>query len=121
MNWGLILPPLMLAGSNLFMNVAWYGHLKAPKEAIWVAVLASWGLAFFEYWLAVPANRLGSKAYSLATQDDAGSVFTGRFRAGGMGAVRAKAGAGAIGGLCADYRGRSADFQRELTVGNSCG
>jgi uncharacterized protein (DUF486 family) len=76
MNWGLILPPLMLAGSNLFMNVAWYGHLKAPKEAIWVAVLASWGLAFFEYWLAVPANRLGSKAYSLAQLKTMQEVFS---------------------------------------------
>jgi len=76
MNWGLILPPLMLAGSNLFMNVAWYGHLKAPKEAVWVAVLASWGLAFFEYWLAVPANRLGAKAYSLAQLKTMQEVFS---------------------------------------------
>lgn len=76
MNWGLILPPLMLAGSNLFMNVAWYGHLKAPHKAIWGAVLASWGLAFFEYWLAVPANRLGSKAYSLAQLKTMQEVFS---------------------------------------------
>ena len=76
MNWGLVLPPLMLAGSNLFMNVAWYGHLKAPHKAIWVAVLASWGLAFFEYWLAVPANRLGSKAYSLAQLKTMQEVFS---------------------------------------------
>lgn len=76
MSWGLILPPLMLAGSNLFMNVAWYGHLKAPHKAIWVAVLASWGLAFFEYWLAVPANRLGAKAYSLAQLKTMQEVFS---------------------------------------------
>lgn len=76
MNLGLILPPLMLAGSNLFMNVAWYGHLKAPHKAIWVAVLASWGLAFFEYWLAVPANRLGAKAYSLAQLKTMQEVFS---------------------------------------------
>lgn len=76
MNWGLILPPLMLAGSNLFMNVAWYGHLKAPKEAVWVAVLASWGLAFFEYWLAVPANRIGARAYSLAQLKTMQEVFS---------------------------------------------
>ena len=76
MNWGLVLPPLMLAGSNLFMNVAWYGHLKAPKEAVWVAVLASWGLAFFEYWLAVPANRIGAKAYSLAQLKTMQEVFS---------------------------------------------
>ena len=76
MNWGLVLPPLMLAGSNLFMNVAWYGHLKAPHKAIWVAVLASWGLAFFEYWLAVPANRIGAKAYSLAQLKTMQEVFS---------------------------------------------
>ncbi|MDE2405865.1 MAG: DMT family protein [Sphingomonadales bacterium] len=66
MNWGAILPVVMLAGSNLVMNVAWYGHLKAPGRPLWLAVLMSWGLAFFEYWLAVPANRLGAKTYSLA-------------------------------------------------------
>jgi len=76
MNWGLILPPLMLAWSNLFMNVAWYGHLKTPHRAIWMAVLASWGLAFFEYWLAVPANRIGAKVYSLAQLKVMQEVFS---------------------------------------------
>ena len=66
MNWGAILPVLMLAGSNLVMNVAWYGHLKAPGRALWIAVMMSWGLAFFEYCLAVPANRMGARTYSLA-------------------------------------------------------
>jgi len=66
LNWTAVLPVMMLAGSNLVMNVAWYGHLKAPGKALWVAVLASWGLAFFEYCLAVPANRMGEKVYSLA-------------------------------------------------------
>ncbi len=66
MNWSAILPVFMLAGSNLVMNVAWYGHLKAPSRALWLAVLLSWGLAFFEYCLAVPANRLGAKSWSLA-------------------------------------------------------
>ena len=65
MRWDLILPVVMLAGSNLFMNVAWYGHLKTPGKALWLAIAASWGLAFFEYCLAVPANRIGSKVYSL--------------------------------------------------------
>jgi uncharacterized protein (DUF486 family) len=64
--WSLVLPVLLLAGSNLLMNFAWYGHLKAPNQALWIAVLASWGIAFFEYCLAVPANRIGVKAYSLA-------------------------------------------------------
>ncbi|HZU63718.1 MAG TPA: DMT family protein [Novosphingobium sp.] len=76
MNWGLILPPLMLAGSNLFMNVAWYGHLRAPHKAIWVAVLASWGLAFCEYCLAVPANRIGARAYSLPQLKTMQEVFS---------------------------------------------
>ena len=66
MNWSAILPVFMLAGSNLVMNVAWYGHLKAPHRALWLAVLLSWGIAFFEYCLAVPANRLGAKSWSLA-------------------------------------------------------
>lgn len=65
LSWTAILPVLMLAGSNLFMNVAWYGHLRVPNKALWVAVLASWGIALCEYSLAVPANRIGIKAYSL--------------------------------------------------------
>ncbi len=76
MNWGLVLPPLLLAGSNLFMNVAWYGHLKAPDKAIWVAVLASWGIALLEYSLAVPANRIGAQSYSLAQLKTMQEVFS---------------------------------------------
>jgi uncharacterized protein (DUF486 family) len=57
-----ILPILLLVASNLFMTFAWYGHLKFKGSALWIAVLASWGIAFFEYWLAVPANRIGSNA-----------------------------------------------------------
>lgn len=45
--------------SNVFMTYAWYGHLKDPHMAWWKAVLIGWGLAFFEYLLMVPANRLG--------------------------------------------------------------
>lgn len=61
-----LLPPLMLVASNLFMTTAWYGHLKYKDRALWLVVLASWGIAFFEYWLAVPANRMGSNVYSAA-------------------------------------------------------
>jgi uncharacterized protein (DUF486 family) len=51
---------LLLCASNLFMTFAWYGHLKYLHDRpLWVAVLASWGIAFFEYLLMVPANRLG--------------------------------------------------------------
>ncbi|WP_419827410.1 DMT family protein [Sphingomonas sp.] len=61
-----LLPVLLLVGSNLFMTFAWYGHLKFRDRPLWIVVLASWGIAFFEYWLAVPANRIGSTVYSAA-------------------------------------------------------
>ena len=49
----------LLLVSNLFMTVAWYGHLKFPDAKLWVAIVASWGIAFIEYCFAVPANRFG--------------------------------------------------------------
>lgn len=58
------------------MNLAWYGHLKEPNKVLWVAVLGSWALAFCEYCLAVPANRIGSKAYSLAQLKTMQEVFS---------------------------------------------
>jgi uncharacterized protein (DUF486 family) len=58
------LTPLLLVGSNILMTFAWYGHLKAPSWPIWLAVLVSWGIAFFEYCLAVPANRIGYGAFT---------------------------------------------------------
>jgi uncharacterized protein (DUF486 family) len=54
-----IVPALLLLLSNTFMTVAWYGHLKFEKTALWIVVLASWGIAFFEYCFQVPANRFG--------------------------------------------------------------
>lgn len=65
MNWNLIAPVVMLAGSNLVMNFAWYGHLKVPDRTLWLAILLSWGIAFIEYCLVVPAVRYGSAAYTL--------------------------------------------------------
>lgn len=56
----------LLLGSNIFMTFAWYGHLKFKDKAIWLVILASWGLAFFEYCLQVPANRIGSNALTPA-------------------------------------------------------
>jgi uncharacterized protein (DUF486 family) len=53
-------PILLLAISNIFMTFAWYGHLKFRSEALWKVILASWGIAFFEYCFQVPANRIGS-------------------------------------------------------------
>jgi uncharacterized protein len=58
-------PVLLLVGSNLFMTVAWYGHLKFPTAPLWIVIAASWGVALFEYVLQVPANRLGSEVYSV--------------------------------------------------------
>jgi uncharacterized protein (DUF486 family) len=61
-----VLPILMLIASNVFMTIAWYGHLKFPHAAMWVVVMISWGIALVEYWLAVPANRIGYGTYSAA-------------------------------------------------------
>ena len=55
---------LLLFASNLFMTVAWYGHLKYKDVALWKVVLVSWGIAFFEYCLQVPANRIGSATFT---------------------------------------------------------
>lgn len=50
---------LLLIASNVFMTFAWYGHLKYKDVTLWKAIAVSWGIAFFEYCLMVPANRLG--------------------------------------------------------------
>ena len=54
----------LLLASNVFMTAAWYGHLRHRHAALWVVVLASWGIAFFEYCLQVPANRIWARALS---------------------------------------------------------
>ena len=60
-------PIVMLVGSNLFMTYAWYGHLKDLRgRAVIIAIVASWLVAFFEYCLQVPANRIGFQFFSLA-------------------------------------------------------
>ena len=59
-------PILLLALSNVFMTFAWYGHLKFGSKPLWIVVILSWGVAFFEYCLAVPANRIGHQVYSAA-------------------------------------------------------
>ena len=57
----------LLLLSNIFMTFAWYGHLKDLRDKpVWIAILASWGIAFFEYCLQVPANRIGFATLSLA-------------------------------------------------------
>ena len=59
-----ISPILLLIAANVFMTFAWYGHLKYKAVALWIVILASWGIAFFEYCLQVPANRVGSAVYT---------------------------------------------------------
>ena len=57
----------LLVLSNVFMTVAWYGHLKnLASKPWWIAALISWGIALFEYLLQVPANRIGAEQFSLA-------------------------------------------------------
>ncbi len=59
-------PVFLLVGSNLFMTYAWYGHLKDMKgKLLFLAIAVSWGVAFFEYCLQVPANRIGHQYYPL--------------------------------------------------------
>jgi uncharacterized protein len=60
-----ITPILLLVASNLFMTLAWYGHLKYKHAPLVLAILASWGIAFFEYVLQVPANRLGAEVFTV--------------------------------------------------------
>lgn len=59
-------PILLLTISNVFMTFAWYGHLKSlVGRPLWIVVLISWGLAFFEYCFQVPGNRWGAQVYTL--------------------------------------------------------
>lgn len=71
-----VIPILMLVASNVFMTFAWYGHLKFKTSPIYVAVMVSWLIAFVEYWLAVPANRIGSETYSVAELKTMQEVIT---------------------------------------------
>lgn len=71
-----VLPILLLIVSNAFMTFAWYGHLRGPASPPWIAVLSSWGIAFFEYWFAVPANRIGHQVYSAAQLKTIQEVIT---------------------------------------------
>lgn len=71
-----ILPVVLLIASNVFMTFAWYGHLKFPNEDLWKVVMISWGIALFEYWLAVPANRIGHEVYNAAELKTMQEVIT---------------------------------------------
>ena len=69
-------PVLILLGSNVFMTAAWYWHLRYKEVPIYYVILISWGLAFVEYCLAVPANRIGSGVYSAAQLKTMQEVIT---------------------------------------------
>ncbi len=62
----MFLPIVLLVFSNVFMMFAWYGHLKFKSVALWLTIIISWLIAFFEYCLQVPANRIGSEYFNTA-------------------------------------------------------
>ena len=66
----------LLIASNVFMTFAWYGHLKYPTTPLVTVIFASWGIAFFEYMLQVPANRLGHTHFSAAELKTIQEVIT---------------------------------------------
>jgi uncharacterized protein len=67
---------VLLTISNVFMTFAWYGHLKYKNSPLWIAILASWGIAFVEYCFQVPANRMGHYQYSAAQLKTIQEVIT---------------------------------------------
>src|SRR5580698_1473833 len=69
-------PIVLLIGSNVFMTTAWYWHLRFKEVPLWQVILISWGLAFFEYCMAVPANRYGSAVYWAAQLKTVKEVVT---------------------------------------------
>jgi len=71
-----LLPIVMLVGSNVFMTTAWYWHLRFKEVPLFSVILISWGLAFVEYCLAVPANRYGSAVYNPAQLKTIQEVIT---------------------------------------------
>jgi uncharacterized protein (DUF486 family) len=74
--WAYLAPVLLLVCSNLFMTLAWYGHLKFKAVPLLTVILVSWSIAFVEYCFAVPANRLGSAVYSPAELKTLQEVIT---------------------------------------------
>jgi uncharacterized protein (DUF486 family) len=71
-----VMPIVLLSLSNIFMTFAWYGHLRFKAQPLAVVVVVSWLIAFFEYCLAVPANRYGSAVYSAAELKTIQEVIT---------------------------------------------
>ena len=71
-----LLPILLLLGSNIFMTLAWYGHLRFKEQPLLIVIFVAWGIAFIEYCMAVPANRWGSEVYSAAQLKTIQEVIT---------------------------------------------
>jgi uncharacterized protein (DUF486 family) len=71
-----VLPIVMLLGSNVFMTLAWYGHLRFKEVPLAAVIFVAWGIALVEYCLAVPANRWGSAVYSTAQLKTIQEVIT---------------------------------------------
>src|ERR1700754_1628845 len=71
-----LLPILMLLASNVFMTLAWYGHLRFKESPLLLVILVSWGIALFEYFMAVPANRWGNAVYTTAQLKTMQEVIT---------------------------------------------
>ena len=69
-------PVLLLLASNVFMTLAWYGHLNYKSKPLIVVIVVSWGIAFIEYCFAVPANRWGHAIYSAAELKTMQEVIT---------------------------------------------
>jgi uncharacterized protein len=67
---------VLLTISNIFMTIAWYGHLKFKQSPLWTAILVSWGIAFVEYCFQVPANRFGHAQFSAAQLKTIQEVIT---------------------------------------------
>ena len=69
-------PVILLRISNIFMTFAWYGHLRHKSSALWVVILVSWLIAFFEYCFQVPANRFGHEVYNVVQLKTIQEVIT---------------------------------------------
>ena len=71
-----LVPIGLLVFANIFMMFAWYGHLKFKSAPLWIVVVVSWLIAFFEYCFQVPANRIGNQYFSTAQLKTMQEVIT---------------------------------------------
>jgi uncharacterized protein (DUF486 family) len=71
-----LLPVLLLLGSNVFMTIAWYGHLRFKETPLFIVIVVAWAIAFVEYCMAVPANRWGNAVYTTAQLKTIQEVIT---------------------------------------------